>query len=453
MKEKSSFAYQKTVRDFYSSLKPSPIPRKIKFSATEACTEFCALDARAFDVVKGDGFKNLAKTLFGVGRGTNTSSIEITDLLPHLTTISTNITRLYEEYKIQLIDICEQLTSFCLIVDQWTEAHTGISYCGIALQYVGEYSQLFTFIIGCFPYNAASHSAQHLREFVNKILEEYKLQLDSTKFVVTDNEPKMLPAFREQCSRVGCVDHYLNKQLQHAFQSDQIHLNKNTIEKVDCELVQNSFNQVKKVVSSVRHSHQQQQFSQKFQTYSETRFGDTIIMLDIFREVFFELPEVLINRKTLNDYNLIEKELLDDICNYLEPFQEILDAVSEDQQPSLHRVIPLRQYLMNKCEVKEDDSAAIIRLEVFLACRIKNAWHITDHHRLSTILHPKLKNFDCCIDEKEKSINVLKQEFEKHKLIDSSSCTNTLHLTQSNVQSSSPASNQAHIKKSMIFSC
>ncbi|CAF3814892.1 unnamed protein product [Rotaria sp. Silwood1] len=122
------------------------------------------------------------------------------------------------------------------------------------------------------------------------------------------------------------------------------------------------------------------------------------------------------------------------------PTTEILDAVSEDQQPSLHRVIPLRQYLMNKCEVKEEDSATIIRLEVLLACRIKNAWHITDHHRLSTILHPKLKNFDCCIDEKEKLINVLKQEFEKHKLIDSSSCTNTLHLTQSNVQSSSPAS-------------
>ncbi|CAF4768872.1 unnamed protein product, partial [Rotaria sp. Silwood2] len=212
----------------------------------------------------------------------------------------------------------------------------------------------------------ASHSAQHLREFVNKILEEYKLQLDSTKFVVTDNEPKMLPPFREQCSRVGCADHYLNKELQQAFQSDQIHLNKNTIEKVNCELVQNIFNQVKKVVSCVRHSHQQQNFSQKFQTYSETRFGGAIIMLDIFREFFFKLPEVLINRKTLNDYNLIEKELLDDICNYLEPFQEILGAVSEDQQLSLHRVIPLRQYLMNKCEVKEEDSTAIIQLEVFL---------------------------------------------------------------------------------------
>jgi hypothetical protein len=51
----------------------------------------------------------------------------------------------------------------------------------------------------------------------------------------------MLSAFREQCSRIGCRDHYLNKQLQHAFESDQIHLNKDKIEKVNCELIQKCF--------------------------------------------------------------------------------------------------------------------------------------------------------------------------------------------------------------------
>ncbi len=242
----------------------------------------------------------------------------------------------------------------------------GISYCGVALRYVDQEYQLFNFILGCVPYNAASHSAQHLREFVNKLLEEYKLQLDSTKFVVTDNEPKMLSAFREQCTRIGCSDHYLNKQLQHAFESEQIHINKNTIEKVDCELSQVVFGQVKKIVSSVRRSHQQQKLSRKLQTYSETRFGGAVIMLNIFREVFFELPEVLINTKVTDNYNLIDKELLDKICGFLEPFQQALDDLSEDQRPSLHQVIPVRQCLINKCQIKETDSTAIIQLKIFL---------------------------------------------------------------------------------------
>lgn len=68
----------------------------------------------------------------------------------------------------------------------------------------------------------------------------------------------------------------------------------------------------------------------------------------------------------MENYNLIDKELLDDICKFLEPFQEVIDALNVDQEPSLYRVIPLRRCLMNKCEVKEDDSVAIAELKVFL---------------------------------------------------------------------------------------
>ena len=143
--DKSNSLHQKTVRDFYVSSKQSYVPKGIKSSITEACTEFCVLDGRAFEVTAGDGFRTLAKVLFDAGQTMNRSTIEIEDLLPHPNTvriikrfvqsnlisdfssmqISKNVTRLYDEYKSQLIGICEQLTNFCLIVDQWTEAHTG----------------------------------------------------------------------------------------------------------------------------------------------------------------------------------------------------------------------------------------------------------------------------------------------------------------------------------------
>jgi hypothetical protein len=63
---------------------------------------------------------------------------------------------------------------------------------------------------------------------------------------------------------------------------------------------------------------------------------------------------------------LIEKKLLDDLCNFLEPFQEVIVALSEDKKPSLHLVIPLRQFLINECEVKEEDSIAIVQIKEFL---------------------------------------------------------------------------------------
>jgi hypothetical protein len=97
----------------------------------------------------------------------------------------------------------------------------------------------------------------------------------------------MLAAFCDDCSRIECSDHYLNKQLQHSFESDEIHLSKNNIQKVNCQLVQNIFGQIKKVVSSVRRLHQQQKLSRNLQSYSETRFNGGLIMMDIFRQVFF----------------------------------------------------------------------------------------------------------------------------------------------------------------------
>ncbi|CAF3646038.1 unnamed protein product, partial [Rotaria socialis] len=289
-------------------------------------------------------------------------------------------------------------------------------YCGVALRYVTDDFQLFTFILGCFPYNAASHSTQHLCEFVNKVLAEYNPVLGTTKFVVTDNEAKMLAAFREQCCRIGCADHYLNKQSQHAFQSEKKHSNRSTFEAGGCELAQTVFGHVKKIVSFVRHSHKQQKLPRELQNYSETRFAGAIIMVDIFREMYQNLPEVLINSNAMENYNAIEKDLLDDICNFLEPFQDVINALSKDRQLCLHQVMSHRQCLIEHCYQRETDSTVIMQLKSFLARRIKNAWYINDYHHRATILHPKLKNFEFCRDAKERSIDVLKQEYDKLEL-------------------------------------
>ena len=160
--------------------------------------------------------------------------------------------------------------------------YLGISYCGIGLRFVDERFRLFNYILGSFPYEAPSHSAPHLREFVNTKLEEYRLKLDSTKYVVSDNEARMLAAFRDQCTRIGCSDHYLNKQLQHAFESEEIHVTRNQVEKVNCEVVQAVFRHVRKVVSKMRRSHKQQQLTRHVQSYSDTRFNGALLMHDSF---------------------------------------------------------------------------------------------------------------------------------------------------------------------------
>ena len=52
-------------------------------------TEFCALDAHAFDAMRGKGFKNLVKVLVEVGRVTSKSMFELADILSHPKTVIT----------------------------------------------------------------------------------------------------------------------------------------------------------------------------------------------------------------------------------------------------------------------------------------------------------------------------------------------------------------------------
>ena len=160
-----------------------------------------------------------------------------------------------------------------------------MGYCGIGLRHIDDDFRLFSDILVCYPYEAPSQSATHFHAFVDSKLREYNLQLDSSKFVVSDNEPTMLAASRDKCTRIGCSDHFLNKQLQHLFEPTEIHLNRSTVEKVNCETAQNIFLHVKNIVTNVRRSHRQQQLSMKLQIYSETRLNGALIMLDVFRSV------------------------------------------------------------------------------------------------------------------------------------------------------------------------
>jgi hypothetical protein len=77
---------QTTAHNYYCSPKRK-ISKRLILSVIQACTEFSALDGRTFEVMKGDGFQNIAHVLFNVGRLCAHSSIKIKDILPHPTTV------------------------------------------------------------------------------------------------------------------------------------------------------------------------------------------------------------------------------------------------------------------------------------------------------------------------------------------------------------------------------
>ncbi|CAF1483898.1 unnamed protein product [Rotaria sordida] len=400
---------QTNIKQYYEHSKnESYIPNRTKQEIRAACTEFVIFDSRSFKTIGGKGFKNLAQKFFNAGRYLPvTREINIENLLPTPTTVSRYIDQLYDEKHKQLVSICQNLISYTIVVDFWKDSFTGIQYCEISLHHTSNDWKLQCFVLGCYPYDLESHSAINTRKFVESKLSDFGLKLNDSIYVVSDNETKMIATFKSNCQRIGCAVHYINKQLEHGF-------NKEEIDKlpVACDAVQNVFDCVKKIVAHIKKSQKQTKLSKRVQTYSETRFNGAYHMLRIFFEIFDELTMVL-DGVNLNQYFLLDKDLLEQICLFLKVFDEVIEQLSYDKRPTIYKVLPLRQRLLNECKIQDNDHIGLQKLKQFLSSRIQTKLVLHDVHFVSTFLHPSFKQFQIAPNEKQKAIDLVKAEIVK----------------------------------------
>ncbi len=203
-----------------------------------------------------------------------------------------------------------------------------------------------------------NQTSPNVRKFVDSVFEEFGLRLDSSSFVVSDNENKMKCSFGD-VSRIGCSVHYMNKPMGKAFSGA-----KNDGLKQAQEL----FSQVKDIVEHVRRCHKQKKLRKKLQIYSKTRLNDAFYMFNVFNDMFDEIPHTL-SANYLLTYSRINQNLLRNICNFISIFDDVIEQLSVDTRPTLHLVVPLRQHLIDHCSVfdGEDGEDDLIHIKNFIS--------------------------------------------------------------------------------------
>ena len=87
--------------------------------------------------------------------------------------------------------------------------------------------------------------------------------------------------------------------------------------------------------------------------------------MNVFLEVFSDFPGVL-DRTFLDDYMFIDKELLEPVCSFSAPCEEVIEEPSCDKKPTISKVLPLRQYLLNHRKIHPDDHDGIRQIKSFL---------------------------------------------------------------------------------------
>ncbi|CAF4216440.1 unnamed protein product, partial [Rotaria magnacalcarata] len=95
-------------------------------------------------------------------------------------------------------------------------------------------------------------------------------------------------------------------------------------------------------------------------------FNGAFLTMNVFLTLFDDLAGVL-DRTFLDDYMLIDKDLLENVCSFLGPFEEVINELSCDKKPTIYKVLPLRQCLINQCTIRQDDHDGIRQIKTFLS--------------------------------------------------------------------------------------
>ncbi|CAF2150930.1 unnamed protein product [Rotaria magnacalcarata] len=169
-------------------------------------------------------------------------------------------------------------------------------------------------------------------------------------------------------------------------------------------------------------------------------------MLNVFRNVYDDIGGIL-NDNYMNYLIGVDKYILEELCGFLKRFDQAIDELSEQEKPNMHKVLPIRQLLLNHCNLKSDECLELQELKIFLGERIKTAWILQDQHYMCTLLHPLLKNFDIAPNERAKAFDLVKKELlarvsSSHTIANTSSGNiNTTTTTTTTNTTTSLASN------------
>ena len=78
-----------TIKGYFRPKTSQSIPKKVKEKVTAATVEFIAVDNRALALISGDGFRNLAQTIFTLGQDLyKVHNVSVLDLFPAPSTVS-----------------------------------------------------------------------------------------------------------------------------------------------------------------------------------------------------------------------------------------------------------------------------------------------------------------------------------------------------------------------------
>lgn len=359
--------------------------------------------------INGEGFKSFGQFLLDTG--TTFGRTNITDILPHPTTISRHIQKTAKEIRNELfkyiyVSIKKKLcASTC---DMWTDNYRKNSYMSITLHYIDSNWELDNRLLmtGQFPSYEAK-TGENIKRFmynfffqISESANEVNDDLMSCVTFVTDQGSNMLSALGNY-NRLNCCARLLNTVLRNLFDIKFLEQEEFGIKPL--EPILTLMVECKNLVKYMKSSGRNCELSKGLVQEVETRWNTRLLM---FQSIHKALPEIIqIHGEHFGRIKNINTHLLEKIIQFLDPFKKASDDLEGDKCPTIHKAI-LYQHLLKKhlkkyadfrinmCNSDEEPTTDSI-LQILGKQGLKlmdSKFQLFNEHEIAVFLSPKFKS-------------------------------------------------------------
>jgi len=329
--------------------KNATVSNETKDAVLKACVDLCAWDLRPFNTVKGPGFQRLSQLLLDIGgKYAKAGQISGTDVLPHPSTVSRNISEIAESLRQQFLPEVKEclLDRACAFdADLWTEKFTQTHYLTITCQYVTRDFKLRSQVLCTteFPAEEAKTGLNIKKDILSEMARlgfSGKDLLEKATFV-TDQGSNIKLALSE-FRRLPCVAHCLATVLRHCLDDEKFL-------KDNAPGVYELLRTCRNIVSHLKRTGMSKQLSKSVKNMVETRWSSCVNMLESVAESMDEIVQLFLKRGEMNRLDGWNGELATKLIHFLSAFRNVTDELQAKKKPTLHFVLVRFYDLLDLC--------------------------------------------------------------------------------------------------------
>ncbi|XP_041834229.1 E3 SUMO-protein ligase ZBED1-like [Melanotaenia boesemani] len=350
---------------------------------TRSIAVYIVKDMRPFSTVENEGFQEMIRTLepkYSIPSRPHFSQM----VMPEL----------YRQVKAHVVAVLGEATNVAITTDRWTSRATQ-SYVTITAHVITAEWEMVSFVLQTHPL-FEKHSGSNIAQVLRDSVSEWKLERPKHGIaVVTDNARNMDVAVREAGlePHIKCFAHTLNLATQAGLAVLRVSRLLGRIRRIV------SFFHRSPSATAVLASKQKalnQDNRHKLIMDVTTRWNSSLDMVERFLEqqaaVAAALLSADIRRNACEIDTLDSSDIRDaeDVVKFLKPLKTATTVLSDEHNPTVSLILPLKHMIEQTMRQYEDDSVTVTSIKAAILSNLSDRYAREYHHLLEcTAVDPR----------------------------------------------------------------